>query len=66
MHVLAFWWGFGTLAPGWLQAAPRPDVGTRSGYVAVLILGGHMGHRVVPLYTLGRPMWGLVGLGGGL
>ena len=34
--------------------------------MAVLVLGGRVGHRAVPLITPSHPMWGLVGLGWGL
>ena len=56
IHVPTFWWSFGTSAPNRLRATPRPNMGAWNSHMAILILGGHMGHQIVPLITLSHPI----------
>ena len=38
-------------------------MGAWNSHMAILVLGGHMGHQIVPFITLNHPIKGLVGLG---
>ena len=43
-------------APNRLRATPCPNMGAWNSHMAILILGGHMGHQIVPLITLSHPI----------
>ena len=45
-----------TEIPCFKRAMPRPNIGTRNSHMAILILGGYMGHQIVPSITLSHPI----------
>ena len=47
---------FGEVSGPRPRATPHPNMGARNSQMATLILGGHMGHQIVPFITLSHPI----------